>query len=268
MEKDELINSVESVSQRIIAASSVWLHEMRESYETLSLVSNFPEVKTIAPKSVKDGTKLILEIEEYCRVLRKNLFGAFQIDFSAFCNIPDEILVHIFSFLKINERARSQRVCLRWRYLLKHQLFATHVSISSAGMDVGNHFLLYLDGFSPFASKTNHSNYNRGISALILRKGNVLDYKAFDTWESSSESAELGQFLNRIESGDFVLMGIRDEGIWQLQESEKKKLETLGSKKIREVGHRYSWAFVVCFPSKVIFEDYSATTNVFWTGKL
>jgi len=86
----------------------------------------------------------------------------------------------------------------------------------------------------------------RGINIAVINSstGAVEDTKVFDTYLSAANSDAMVTYLNGVASNKILMFAIADEAISSLTESAKQALEALGSKNIRSVNVRDSWAMV------------------------
>ncbi|XP_030060882.1 protein FAM3B-like [Microcaecilia unicolor] len=73
--------------------------------------------------------------------------------------------------------------------------------------------------------------------------GKVIQTKCFDTYEKEV-SGEVVKFLKETPEKAIILIVTHDEAATKLQEEAKKALEEFGSKEIRNLRFRSSWAFL------------------------
>jgi len=116
---------------------------------------------------------------------------------------------------------------------------ALHVRVESAGFLEKTSASIWL----------NHAPLQvggRGIHVVVIDEGSgsVLAQQRFDTYDSPSESQRLSTLLNNLPAGRVVAMAIEDEGTTSLTEEARRAIEALGSRLIRQVGFRDSWAMV------------------------
>ncbi|MCI0513776.1 C25 family cysteine peptidase, partial [candidate division KSB1 bacterium] len=86
----------------------------------------------------------------------------------------------------------------------------------------------------------------RGMNVVVVDSitGRSLATQDFDTYASALASDSLARFINRITHGQYVLAAIRDEGTQNLTEAARLALESIGSRYIRQVRGRDSWAMI------------------------
>jgi exo-beta-1,3-glucanase (GH17 family) len=111
----------------------------------------------------------------------------------------------------------------------------------------------------PLYYRCGGSGGGRGINVAVLNEvtGNVEGVENFDTWDSNGQNMipvqALIAYLDEVESGRVVLLAIGDDGGFIDFRTNKaythdwiedgyRALEELGSRHIREVGYRGSWA--------------------------
>lgn len=87
---------------------------------------------------------------------------------------------------------------------------------------------------------------NRGIIIHVIhpKTGEVLHDDRFDTYRSKDESRRLAQYLDGLEAGLIIAMVVNDEGSNNLEDSAKKSLTRLGSRRIIDLGFRHPWTFI------------------------
>ncbi|NXK16794.1 FAM3B protein, partial [Arenaria interpres] len=79
-------------------------------------------------------------------------------------------------------------------------------------------------------------NVGRGINIAIVDCNCVID--------STDHSGELVNFIENAPEGSLLLMVTHDDGSTRLKDEAKKLVEELGSKQIRNMKFRSSWAFI------------------------
>ncbi|XP_033002949.1 protein FAM3B [Lacerta agilis] len=88
-------------------------------------------------------------------------------------------------------------------------------------------------------------NVGRGINVAIVdyNTGKLLNAKSFDMWQGAF-SAPLADFVQKAPQKSLLLMVTYDDGSSRLMEDAKKAIADLGSKEIRNLKFRSSWAFI------------------------
>ena len=118
----------------------------------------------------------------------------------------------------------------------------TSLIVKSAGFSVGNFAKFVVNG--KILRITTH--YGRGLQVAIINEtsNNILHKQYFDTYGSSTAAPSFVNLINSLPNGRVVAIAIRDEGIARLSEAAKRAIEGLGSKYIRQVRFRGSWAII------------------------
>ncbi|XP_035171782.1 protein FAM3B isoform X1 [Oxyura jamaicensis] len=88
-------------------------------------------------------------------------------------------------------------------------------------------------------------NVGRGINIAIVnyQTGKLVSAKFFDMWEGE-HSEEMATFIKNAPQGSLLLMVTHDDGSTRLKNDAKTLIEALGSKEIRNIKFRSSWAFI------------------------
>ncbi|XP_030907212.2 protein FAM3B isoform X1 [Melopsittacus undulatus] len=88
-------------------------------------------------------------------------------------------------------------------------------------------------------------NVGRGINIAIVnyKTGKVTSTQFFDMWEGD-HSGEMTAFIKNAPEESLLLMVTHDDGSTRLKNDAKKSVEDLGSKEIRNIKFRSSWAFI------------------------
>lgn len=91
----------------------------------------------------------------------------------------------------------------------------------------------------------NEKDAGRGIHVVVLHEttGEVMSQRVFDTY-SMKQDGEMIAFLNSISNGRILVFAVKDDASFHLGEAAKKKLHSLGSNQIGQLGWRSSWAMV------------------------
>ena len=118
----------------------------------------------------------------------------------------------------------------------------TSLIVKSAGY-VGGNFAKFVVNGTGLQITT---DYGRGLQVAIIDEigNNILHKQYFDTHESSTASPSFVNLTNSLPNGRVVAIAIKDEGTFRLSEAAKQAIEGLGSKYIRQVQYRGSWAII------------------------
>ena len=115
----------------------------------------------------------------------------------------------------------------------------TSFIVKSPGYGVGN--------YAPFVVNGKALQINgRGLNVAIIDEAsnNILHKEFFDTAASPTASSNFVNLITSLPNGRVVAIAIKDEGISHLSEAAKQAIEGLGSKYIRQVRIRGSWAII------------------------
>nr|XP_005989659.1 PREDICTED: cell migration-inducing and hyaluronan-binding protein [Latimeria chalumnae] len=87
---------------------------------------------------------------------------------------------------------------------------------------------------------------NRGIIIHVIdpKIGAVVYSDRFDTFKSKDESKRLAQYVDVIEDGMILSIAVNDEGSKNIEESAKRAMIKLGSKRFLHLGFRHPWSFI------------------------
>ncbi|XP_063304977.1 cell migration-inducing and hyaluronan-binding protein [Pelobates fuscus] len=87
---------------------------------------------------------------------------------------------------------------------------------------------------------------HRGIivHAIDPKTGDVIHSDRFDTYKSKDESTRLAHHLRSIADGIILSVAVNDEGSRNLDDSAKKAMIRLGSRKFLNIGFRHPWSFI------------------------
>ena len=116
------------------------------------------------------------------------------------------------------------------------------VSIQSAGYTVGNYAKFEVDGKPIRITDT----YGRGLNLAVIdgTNMNIISKQHFDTYASSANTRSFVNLINSLPVGSIVAIAIKDEATNSLTEDAKRAIEGLGSKYIRQIHSRGSWALL------------------------
>ncbi|MHB2149765.1 interleukin-like EMT inducer domain-containing protein [Calditrichota bacterium LG25] len=87
--------------------------------------------------------------------------------------------------------------------------------------------------------------YARGYTIVVVdENGTVVDKAHFDTYSSTAEADAMADFINSVPEGQYVIGVIKDDGSQSMTEDAYNALASVGCQHSREVGFRYSYAFI------------------------
>ena len=116
------------------------------------------------------------------------------------------------------------------------------VTVQSAGYVVGNYAHITLNGIKIVTT----NSYGRGLNVAVIDGGNgtVTSAHSFDTYGDSNASPNFVNLINSLSTGSVVAIAGRDEITIKLSEQAIQGIEGLGSKYIRQIQSRGSWAIL------------------------
>ena len=115
------------------------------------------------------------------------------------------------------------------------------VTAESAGNEVGNYAAI--SGQQNLVSIP--GGYGRGMNIVVFDQRNETSGH-FDTYayDVHNRSDNLAGLIESLPSGRIVAVAVLDEGTNNLTERAKLALESIGSARIRKLGHRQSWCII------------------------
>jgi len=205
-------------------------------------------------------TSNIFEVEDQLRKLKSILFTKYEfIDTSSLCVFSSDLVGHIFSFLDFRTASIVRRVSRQWKIILDKKWSSIFrnldICVRSAGFIPNPNICeIFFFGFQiPMKYKMNNEGYCRGLNVVLLRKGRIFFCGAFDTYESEAESNHLELLLKRLQDGDIIAIGVKDEGTQNLSNL-RKQFSSMGSKLLNKLEFRGSWIFIYRHPNIVLQE--------------
>ena len=115
------------------------------------------------------------------------------------------------------------------------------ITAESAGFNVGNRAQFTFNANSIPISP----NYGRGLNVIVFdSRRNVINRQSFDTHNSAQQLQEFVNLINSLPTGTVVAIAVRDTATGRLTDKAITAIEGLGSKYIRELEHRGSWALI------------------------
>ena len=114
------------------------------------------------------------------------------------------------------------------------------LDVYSAGNEVGNRFSIKKGWKEFFAGRK--SGINIGVIDEV--NGSVIATENFKTHTSSSDSTQLGVFIEKVAMGNIVCVAVSYDGVKYLDDYGKRSLMWLGSHEIQEVSDYESWALI------------------------
>nr|XP_036869469.1 cell migration-inducing and hyaluronan-binding protein [Manis javanica] len=114
---------------------------------------------------------------------------------------------------------------LSWTFLNK--------TLRPGGMEEGGYF---------FERSWGH----RGVIVHVIdpKSGTVIHSDRFDTYKAKRESERLAQYLNAVPNGRILSVAVNDEGSRNLDDTARKAMTRLGSKRFLHLGFRHPWSFL------------------------
>ncbi|XP_069480269.1 cell migration-inducing and hyaluronan-binding protein [Ambystoma mexicanum] len=87
---------------------------------------------------------------------------------------------------------------------------------------------------------------HRGIIVHVIdpETGDVVHSDRFDTYKSKDESLRLARYLNQIADGMILSVAVNDEGSKNVDDSARKAINKLGSKRFQRLGFRHPWSLI------------------------
>ncbi len=143
----------------------------------------------------------------------------------------------------VPEVLQASSAALRATQQLKVKSSFFHVTAKSAGFLIGNYWEISVDGIVIEILGAGHA---RGLNVIVINEhsGNVIYRKSFDTFSSSAHSETFANFISSLSNGRIVVIAIKDEATRSLGESAIQACESIGSRLIRQIGYRHSWAII------------------------
>ena len=140
----------------------------------------------------------------------------------------------------------------RYRDNLQPTLVAQpRLDIGSGTSGYVNFSEYYLNGVSLYRNGGGNAG-GRGITLAVLDTHTGMRFdliENFDTWQYTQRFADLISLIDSLPNGSVFALAISDEGgLWKTDavvEEFRKKIESLGSTKVRQVGQWSSWILVV-----------------------
>uniref|UniRef100_A0A8D0H416 hyaluronoglucosaminidase n=1 Tax=Sphenodon punctatus TaxID=8508 RepID=A0A8D0H416_SPHPU len=87
---------------------------------------------------------------------------------------------------------------------------------------------------------------HRGVIVHVIdpKTGRVVHSDRFDTYKLKGESTRLVQYLKGVADGMILSVAVNDEGSKNLDDSARKAMTKLGSKRFLHLGFRHPWSFI------------------------
>lgn len=96
----------------------------------------------------------------------------------------------------------------------------------------------------------------RGMNLTLVRGGGFVESKTWDTFASTAESDAMETYLDGLNSGDIVLLTVKDEASNNLTSSLITTIENrLLSTEISNLGYRHSWAIIATVDTTNHYEE-------------
>jgi hypothetical protein len=115
------------------------------------------------------------------------------------------------------------------------------VEIVSRGYNAGSDCLIRVNGVDVGVGR-----YGRGLNVAVLDQttGSLLEFKSYDTNDSSAEADSFARAIEDLPIGRFVLVGVRDDAQRSLTDRARRACQLIGSARIYDLQYRYSWALI------------------------
>nr|KAF6399141.1 cell migration inducing hyaluronidase 1 [Molossus molossus] len=82
------------------------------------------------------------------------------------------------------------------------------------------------------------------VHEIDPKSGTVIHSDRFDTYRFKKESERLVQYLNAVPTGRILSVAVNDEGSRNLDDTARKVMTKLGSKRFLRLGFRHPWSFI------------------------
>ncbi|CAJ1351637.1 unnamed protein product [Effrenium voratum] len=128
---------------------------------------------------------------------------------------------------------------------------AVNITVTSAGFKSGSFATFEVNGETlPLTS-------GRGLNVVVLEKTGVMqDFRVFDTFNSTSESAAFATFMNGLADGTLVAIAVRSDASSALTTEAKDAVAACGGTQFGDLGFQDSWALVCLKGGPSVAEAY------------
>ena len=145
------------------------------------------------------------------------------------------------------------------------------LDVESAGYTVGNYAY-----FSVNDTRLVNTTNQRGVNVAVIDQytGTLLSSARFDTYADSAASSNLTNYINSIEDGRYVMLGVKDEAVNKFFEDARIAIQSLGGSvmNIDGISFRSSYALIgiagSIVGSRESFEVSSSTVGVSMTDTI
>lgn len=145
------------------------------------------------------------------------------------------------------------------------------LDVESAGYTVGNYVY-----FSVNDTRLVNTANQRGVNIAVIDQytGTLLSSAGFDTYADGEASSNLTNYINSIEDGRYVMLGVKDEAMNKFFEDARIAIQSLGGSvmNIDGISFRSSYALIGIAGSKVSsresFEVASSSVGVSMTDTI
>ncbi len=161
-----------------------------------------------------------------------------------------EVWLQAQGFLVIWASGKDRRppVCCDFGYPLI-------VELESAGLNDGNVARIVVNG-------KDRSLNLRGLNIVRLdAQGEYVESTAYDTYGATDAADSMVRYLERLTSGEILIISIKDEASAQLTSKARAALEALGSEDIGQLDYQDSWGMICLVGQGKLVEDYHVTTK-------
>ncbi len=161
-----------------------------------------------------------------------------------------EISIQPKGFLLIWASGKDRRRAGHWNFA-----YPLILELGSAGFHDGDAARILVNG-------EDRSLNARGLNVVRLdSQGNFVESTAFDTAWDDDAAASLVRYLNKVPSGEILIIAVKDEASARLKPEARAALETLGSEHIGHLREWDSWGMISLVGQGKLVEGYRPSTE-------